>query len=25
VMLPGHNHFECFVILIFANFACSHT
>jgi hypothetical protein len=25
VMLPGHNHFECFVILILANFACSHT
>ncbi len=25
VVLPGHNHFECLVILIFANFACSHT
>ena len=25
VMLPGHNHFERLVILIFANFACSHT
>jgi hypothetical protein len=25
VMLSGHNHFECLVILIFANFACSHT
>ncbi len=25
VMLAGHNHFERLVILIFANFACSHT
>jgi hypothetical protein len=24
-MLAGHNHFERLVILIFANFACSHT
>jgi hypothetical protein len=25
VVLSGHNHFECLVILIFTNFACSHT
>jgi len=25
VMLAGNNHFERLVILIFANFACSHT
>jgi hypothetical protein len=25
VMLAGHNYFERLVILIFANFACSHT
>ena len=25
VMLAGHNHFERLVILIFTNFACSHT
>ena len=24
VVLPGDNHFECLVVLIFANFACSH-
>ena len=25
VMLAGHNYFERLVILIFTNFACSHT
>ena len=25
VMLASHNHFERLVILIFTNFACSHT
>ena len=25
VMLSGYDHFECFVIFILANFACSHT
>jgi ADP-dependent phosphofructokinase/glucokinase len=25
VMLSGYDHFERFVIFIFANFACSHT
>jgi hypothetical protein len=25
VVLASHNHFECLVILVFTNFACSNT